>query len=64
MDQTVVDVTSVPDVAVNDIATLIGEQNGASIGVAEFSRWCDCIPWETFCSITKRVPRVYKTARS
>ena len=44
-------------------ATLIGAQDGESIGVAEFSSWCDCIPWETFCSITKRVPRIYKTAR-
>ena len=63
MDQTIVDVSALPEIAVGDIATLIGEQDGASIGVAEFSAWCDCIPWETFCSITKRVPRIYKTAR-
>jgi alanine racemase len=25
----------------------------------EFSRWADTIPWETLCSVTKRVPRVY-----
>jgi alanine racemase len=63
MDQTVVDVSALPNVAVGDIATLIGTQDSESIGVAEFSLWCDCIPWETFCSITKRVPRIYKTAR-
>jgi alanine racemase len=63
MDQTIVDVSALPDVVVGDIATLIGEQSGERIGVAEFSHWCDCIPWETFCSITKRVPRIYKTAR-
>jgi alanine racemase len=63
MDQTIVDVSALPEIAVGDIATLIGEQDGATIGVAEFSHWCDCIPWETFCSITKRVPRIYKTAR-
>jgi alanine racemase len=63
MDQTVVDVSALPEVAAGDVATLIGEQDGANIGVAEFSHWCDCIPWETFCSITKRVPRIYKTAR-
>ncbi len=64
MDQTVVDVSALPEVAVGDVATLIGAQDGGSIDVVEFSRWCDCIPWETFCSITKRVPRVYKTTRS
>jgi alanine racemase len=63
MDQTMVDVSDLPEVAVGDVATLIGEQDGATIGVAEFSRWCDCIPWETFCSITQRVPRIYKTTR-
>ncbi len=63
MDSTMVDVTDLPETAVGDIATLIGEQDGERIGVAEYSRWCDCIPWETFCSITQRVPRVYKTTR-
>jgi alanine racemase len=63
MDQTIVDASALPDVAVGDMATLIGTQGAEHIGVAEFSRWCDCIPWETFCSITKRVPRIYKTAR-
>ncbi len=63
MDQTIVDVSALPEIAVGDVATLIGAQDEESIGVAEFSRWCDCIPWETFCSLTKRVPRIYKTAR-
>ena len=64
MDQTIVDISALTDVAVGDIATLIGTQGSQTIDVSEFSKWCDCIPWETFCSITKRVPRVYKTARS
>ena len=63
MDSTIVDVSALGEVAVGDQATLIGEQDGAHIGVAEFSGWCDCIPWETFCSITQRVPRIYKTTR-
>ena len=63
MDSTIVDVSALPEVAVGDMATLIGEQEGERIGVAEFSAWCDCIPWETFCSITQRVPRIYKTTR-
>jgi alanine racemase len=62
MDQTVVDVTDVPEAAAGDEVVLIGRQGGEEISVSEFSAWADTIPWETLCSITKRVPRIYKTA--
>ena len=62
MDQTVVDVTDVPAAASGDEVVLIGRQGSEEISVAEFSGWADTIPWETLCSITKRVPRIYKTA--
>ena len=62
MDQTIVDVTDVPAAACGDEAVLIGRQGAGEITVTEFSRWADTIPWETLCSISKRVPRVYKTA--
>ncbi len=62
MDQTVIDVTDVPGVAVGDEAVLVGRQRGAEITLAEFSRWADTIPWESLCSITKRVPRLYRAA--
>ena len=41
---------------------LVGRQDGAEISIAEFSTWSDSIPWETLCSVTKRVPRIYKTS--
>jgi alanine racemase len=63
MDQTVVDVSDLPDVAIGDIATLIGPQAGSEISVSEFCAWTGTIPWEVFCSITKRVERVYRTMR-
>jgi alanine racemase len=62
MDQTVVDVTDVPGVESGDEVVLVGRQLGAEISLAEFSRWADTIPWETLCSVTKRVPRIYKTS--
>ncbi len=62
MDQTIVDVTDVPGVAVGDDAVLVGRQGGAEITLAEFSHNADTIPWETLTSVTKRVPRLYKTA--
>ncbi|MFP4352643.1 MAG: alanine racemase [Puniceicoccaceae bacterium] len=63
MDQTIVDVTEVPDPAVGDTAVLIGSDGENEITVTDFSRWTDSIPWEVFCSVTKRVPRVYSTSR-
>lgn len=62
MDQTVVDVTEVPGVAGGDEVILVGRQNGQEISLTEFSRAADSIPWETLTSVTKRVPRLYKTA--
>ncbi|HVU23824.1 MAG TPA: alanine racemase [Opitutus sp.] len=62
MDQTMVDVTDVQDVHCSEEAVLVGCQAGAEISVAEFSAWADTIPWETLCSVTKRVPRLYRTA--
>ncbi len=64
MDQTVVDVTDVPDAAVGDIATILGAQGGDRITVAEFCAWSDCIPWEALCTLTQRVQRVYRTDRT
>jgi alanine racemase len=61
MDQTVVDVTGVPGVECGDAAVLIGRQEGAEITLTEFSHAADTIPWETLTSVTKRVPRLYKT---
>ncbi|MDP0494784.1 MAG: alanine racemase [Verrucomicrobiota bacterium JB024] len=63
MDQTIVDLTDVPEAQAGDNVTIIGRQGAEEIGVQEFSRWADCIPWEAFCSITKRVPRLYTTPR-
>ena len=62
MDQTVVDVTGVPGVACGDEAVIVGRQGAGEISIGEFSRWADTIPWDTLCSVTKRVPRVYKTS--
>jgi alanine racemase len=62
MDQTVVDVTDVDGVSSGDEAVIVGRQASDEISIGEFSRWADTIPWETLCSVTKRVPRVYRTA--
>ena len=62
MDQTVVDVTDVDaTVSSGDPVVLVGRQGAAHISLVEFSNWSDTIPWETLCSVTKRVPRLYRT---
>ncbi len=62
MDQTIVDVTDVTGVIAGDEAVLVGRQQDSRIDLAEFSQWADTIPWETLCSVTKRVPRLYRTS--
>ena len=63
MDQTIVDVTEIDQtVASGDLVTIIGRQGDAGIRLEEFSEWADSIPWEVLCAVTKRVPRIYKTA--
>jgi alanine racemase len=62
MDQTIVDVSEISHLQCGDEVVLVGRQLQGEISIAEFSQWADTIPWETLCSVTKRVPRVYRTA--
>ena len=60
MDQTIVDITHLEDsVQSGDCVTFIGKDQEAEITTFDFSRIAGTIPWETLCSITKRVERVY-----
>ena len=64
MDQTIIDATDIPapaQIASGDEAVIIGRQQTAEITITEFSQAADTIPWETLCSVTKRVPRLYRT---
>lgn len=63
MDQTLIDASDLPETAVGDSVTLIGEGGGERISIEEFCSWGDCIPWEALVSITKRVPRIYRGLR-
>jgi alanine racemase len=62
MDQTIIDITEVREtVSCGDNVVLVGKQGAGEITIAEFSAWSDTISWETLCSVTKRVPRLYRT---
>tara|TARA_B110000438_G_scaffold53133_1_gene53336 strand:- start:853 stop:1995 length:1143 start_codon:yes stop_codon:yes gene_type:complete len=61
MDQTMIDLSAVPEAEVGDTATLIGDQGAHAITAREFAFSSHQIPWEAFCAITGRVARFYRT---
>jgi alanine racemase len=49
-------------VAVGDEVVLMGEDgNGNAVRAEELGAWAGTIPYEIFCGISKRVPRIYKS---
>ena len=58
MDQTVVDVTGIPGVAIGDEVVLLGSQGEHSIDAWNVADLTGSIPWEVLCAISSRVPRV------
>ena len=63
MDQTIVDVTECIEAQTGDCVVLIGRNQDKEISTSEFSQNANTIPWETLCSVTKRVTRVYVGSR-
>jgi alanine racemase len=59
MDQTLLDVTDIPGVAVGDEAVLIGEQDGQRITAWEVGLAMGSIAYEALTSLGARLPRVY-----
>ena len=60
MDQTLVDVSGVPEARAGDEAVLIGRQGIEAITASELAGWFGTIPWEVFTGISHRVPRIYR----
>jgi alanine racemase len=60
MDWVMLDVTDIPDVAVGDEVTMLGcDRAGNCVHAEELAEKAGTIPYEVFCGISKRVPRVY-----
>ena len=59
MDMLMVDVTALPEAAVEDEVTLIGEQAGETLGADEVGRLGGTISYEVLAGITARVPRLF-----
>lgn len=59
MDQCMIDVTDVPEVAAGDEVVLFGTQGGEEILVSELAHLAGTIEHEILCNINRRVPRLY-----
>jgi len=60
MDQMLVDVSRVKQVAAGDEVVLLGRQGKKEIAAGQLAEWLGTIPWEVLTSITYRVARVYR----
>ena len=59
MDQLMVDVTDIPDAAVNDKVVLVGSYGSETITMEEIAEAADSFNYEFVCGISRRVPRIY-----
>lgn len=59
MDQTLVDVTGIPNVQMGSRVTLIGKSGNLSYTADDMARDLNTIGYEVICNITKRVQRFY-----
>lgn len=59
MDQTMIDVTDIPDLKIGTIVTLIGCDGNDCITADELASKYQTIGYEVVCGISKRIPRVF-----
>jgi alanine racemase len=59
MDLTLVDVTNVPDVQIDDEVVLMGHDGELSITAEELGKTAGTLSYEVTCGISERVPRIY-----
>lgn len=59
MDQLMVDVTHIPNVALDDRVTLVGRDGDEEITMEQIAAAADSFNYEFVCGISRRVPRIY-----
>ncbi|MGP4105772.1 alanine racemase [Virgibacillus sp. L01] len=62
LDQTVIDVTNIPNVSEGDEVVMMGNQGGEEILAREIAGWMDSIVDEVLSSLMERIRRVYVNA--
>ena len=58
MDQSVLDVTEIPNVAPGDEVVILGTQGDETISAFDHAATSGTIPWEVFTRISQRVARI------
>ena len=59
MDMTLIDVTDVPNVTIDDYVTLLGGEGEVAITAEDLGELAGTISYEITCGISNRVPRIY-----
>ena len=59
MDQTMLDVTEIPDAREGDVVTVFGRDGDAFVSVDEVAALAGTINYEIVCAVSRRVPRCY-----
>lgn len=59
MDLTMLDVTSIPEVALGDVVTIYGQDGKSQILVSDVAREIGTVTAELLCALGRRVPRYY-----
>ena len=59
MDQTMLDVSNVPEAEEGDIVTVFGKDGDVSVSVDEVAALAGTINYEIICAVSRRVPRCY-----
>lgn len=60
MDQTMLDVTDIDDVNIGDVVVLFGNGKRGEPTAYDVACWGNTINYEIVCSVSKRVPRLYR----
>lgn len=58
MDQLMIDVTSMPDLQVGEVVTLLGQEGENTISAEDWAADLGTISWEILCGFKHRLPRI------
>jgi alanine racemase len=59
MDQTMIDVTDIPEAAIGDEVVLLGRQGSDHVTADDLAAHAGTIAYEVLCAIGTRVPRIW-----
>jgi len=59
MDQTMIDVTDIPEAAIGDEVVLLGQQGNDRITADDLASHTGTIAYEVLCAVGARVPRIW-----